>query len=214
MGAAERQLPRLRTLDADAAASNAQYPEPEAAGSIAWLLYSAYRESCAAGACVERYRIGAEQALEALEARPSNPSYELQLPYGTLAAARMNAELGASFDIAKLLAWSFDRGPIRGWGTISGITRGGRSLDGLVGEVDGNGYAFALNGFQQAAALVPVARYDDRFARAIGRWMVNLASASRNFYSTQLPAGNQDGEAWAYPNDPRGLVAYEALRGT
>ncbi|HEX8298817.1 MAG TPA: LamG-like jellyroll fold domain-containing protein, partial [Rubricoccaceae bacterium] len=183
--------------------------EPEAAGAIAWILYSAYRETGQ-----ERYRIGAEQALEALERQVNNPSYELQLPYGTLAAARMNAEVGATFDVGKLLAWSFDRGPIRGWGTIAGINRGGRSLDGLVGEVDGNGYAFALNGFQQAAALVPVARYDDRYARAIGRWMVNLASASRLFYSTELPAENQDGEAWAYPNDPRGLVAYEALRGT
>ncbi|HEX9951331.1 MAG TPA: LamG-like jellyroll fold domain-containing protein [Rubricoccaceae bacterium] len=183
--------------------------EPEAAGAIAWILYSAYRETGQ-----ERYRIGAEQALEALERQVNNPSYELQLPYGTLAAARMNAEVGATFDVGKMLAWSFDRGPIRGWGTLSGINRGGRSLDGLVGEVDGNGYAFALNGYQQAAALVPVARYDDRYARAIGRWMVNLASASRLFYSTELPAENQDGEAWAYPNDPRGLVAYEALRGT
>ncbi len=188
--------------------------EPEAAGAIGWLLYSAFRESCAQGACEQRYRIAAEQSLGALSAQVNNPSYELQLPYGTLAAARMNAEVGSNFDVGKMLGWSFTRGSIRGWGTIAGITRGGRTLDGLVGEVDGNGYAFALNGFQQAAALVPVARYDDRFARAIGRWMVNLASASRLFYSTELPATNQDGEWWAFPNDPRGLVGYEALRGT
>ena len=183
-------------------------PEPEAAGAIGWLLYSAYRETGQ-----ERYRIGAEQALAALDARPSNPSYELQLPYGTLAAARMNAEVGTHFDVAKMLGWSFERGSLRGWGTLSGITRGGATLDGLVGEVDGDGYAFALNGFQQAAALVPVARYDDHVARAIGRWMVNLASASRLFYSTEVPAANQSDEAWAFPNDPRGTIAYEALRG-
>ena len=58
-------------------------PEPEAAGAIAWILYSAYRETGQ-----ERYRIGAEQALAALERQGQNPSYELQLPYGTLAAAR------------------------------------------------------------------------------------------------------------------------------
>ena len=184
-------------------------PEPEAAGAIGWLLYSAYRETGE-----ERYRIGAEQALAALERQSQNPSYELQLPYGTLAAARMNAEVGTHFDIERLLSWSFERGPLRGWGTIAGKARGGYSLDGLVGEVDGDGYAFALNGFQQAAALVPVARYDDRFARAIGRWMVNVASASRLFYSTELPAENQDGEDWAFANDPRGLLAYEALRGS
>ena len=184
-------------------------PEPEAAGAIAWILYSAYRETGD-----ERYRIGAEQALAALERQGQNPSYELQLPYGTLAAARLNAEQGAHFDVGKLLTWSFERGPLRGWGTIANKSRGGYTLDGLVGEVDGDGYAFALNGFQQAAALVPVARYDDRYARAIGRWMVNLASASRLFYSTELPAENQDGDGWAFANDPRGLLAYEALRGT
>ncbi len=183
-------------------------PEPEAAGAIAWLLYSAYRETSD-----ERYRIAAEQALDALEAQTQNPSYELQLPYGTLAAARMNAELGTHYDLEKLLAWSFTRGPLRGWGTVAGTTRGGRTLDGLVGEVDGDTYSFALNGFQQAAALVPVARYDDRFARAIGRWMVNLASASRLFYRPFLPDANQDSEAWSAAHDPAAAIPYEALRG-
>ena len=184
-------------------------PEPEAAGAIAWILYSAYRETGE-----ERYRIGAEQALDALDAQTQNPSYELQLPYGTLAAARMNAEVGTHYDIEQMLRWSFERGPLRAWGTLADKERGGKTLDGLVGEVDGDGYAFTMNGFQQAAALVPVARYDDRFARAIGRWMVNLASASRLFYRPFLPDEKQDGEAWSYENDPEGAVAYEALRGT
>lgn len=183
-------------------------PEPEAAGAIAWLLYSAYRETSD-----ERYRIAAEQALDALEAQTQNPSYELQLPYGTLAAARMNAEVGTHYDIERLLRWSFERGALRGWGTLADKVRGGKTLDGLVGEVDGDGYAFALNGFQQAAALVPVARYDDRFARAIGRWMVNLASASRLFYRPFLPDANQDSEAWSYAHDPEAAIPYEALRG-
>jgi hypothetical protein len=181
-------------------------PEPEAAGAIAWLLYSAYHETGE-----ERYRIGAEQAMEALAESTQNPSYELQLPYGTLAAARMNAETGTTFDIEKLLSWSFDVGPLRNWGTLVG-TWGGYSVDGLVGEAGSNGYAFALNGFQQAAALVPVVRYDDRFARAIGRWMVNLASASRLFYPPYLPSGNQDSEEWSEIHDPKGVIAHEALR--
>jgi len=195
---------RLATMTPNASG----VPEPESAGSIGWILYMAYRQTGE-----ERYRIGAEWALEALNAGSQSPAYELQLPYGVLAAARMNAELGTNYDVEKMLGWVFNRGPLRGWGTIAGITRGGYTLDGLVGEVDGDGYAFALNGFQQAAALVPVVRYDDRFARAIGRWMVNVTSASRLFYHPYLPAANQDGEGWGVPNDPRGLVGYEALRG-
>ena len=183
--------------------------EPEAAGAMAWILYSAFRETGDA-----RYRIAAELALDALDAYGSNPSYELQLPYGTLAAARLNAEMGAHYDVEQLLTWSFERGGLRGWGTLADKVRGGKTLDGLVGEVDGDGYAFALNGFQQAAALVPVARYDDRFARALGRWMVNLGSASRLFYRPFLPDANQDSEAWSAEYDPEAGIPYEALRGS
>ena len=49
--------------------------EPEAAGAVAWILYQAYRQSGE-----ERYRIGAELALDDLDRRSQNPSYELQLP--------------------------------------------------------------------------------------------------------------------------------------
>lgn len=180
--------------------------EPEAAGALAWIEYMAYRQTGD-----ERYRIGAEWAMEFLNSRTSNPSYELQLPYGALAAARMNAELGTRYDVAKLVNWAFEQGPLRGWGSVVG-TWGGYDASGLIGETAGEDYAFVLNGFQQAAALVPLVRYDTRFARAIGRWMANLASASRLFYHPFLPDANQDGEAWAQQYDPDGYIAYEALR--
>ncbi len=181
-------------------------PEPEAAGALAWLQYMAYVRTGE-----DRYRVGAEWALEFLNGWQSNPSYELQLPYGALAAVRMNAELGTRYDVEKLVNWTFEMGALRGWGTTVG-SWGGYDASGLVGEIQYSDYAFVLNGFQQAAALVPLVRYDDRFARAIGRWMVNLASASRLFYSPYLPSANQDGEAWAQANDPHGFIAYEALR--
>ena len=180
--------------------------EPEAAGAIAWILYAAYRETGE-----DRYRIAAELALDDLDRRTQNPSYELQLPYGALAAARMNAELGTDYDIAKMVGWSFEVGPLRNWGTVVG-TWGGYSASGLVGEARYEHYAFALNGFQQAAALVPLVRYDDRFARSIGRWMVNLASASRLFYGPSLPASHQTDADWVAANDPLGVVAYEGLK--
>jgi len=94
-------------------------PEPESAGSIAWLLYHAYTVTH-----VEKYRIGAEWAMEFLNSLHTNPSYELQLPYGTYAAARMNAELGTSYDVQKMMNWCFDVGPLRQWGAIVGTWEG------------------------------------------------------------------------------------------
>lgn len=182
--------------------------EPEAAGAYAWLLYNAYRQTGN-----EQYRKGAEWSLEFLNDWQSNPSYELQLPYGTLCAARMNAELGTRYDVEKMLNWSFNRGPLRGWGTIVGKW-GSFDCSGLVGEANDNGndYAFQLNGVQHAAALAPMVRYDKRFARAIGKWVLNLANATRLYYPGFLPANYQDASAWSNANDPERVVGYEALR--
>lgn len=182
--------------------------EPEAAGAFAWVLYHAWKETGN-----PEYLKGAEWSIEFLNNWQSNPSYELQLPYGTYVAAKMNAELGTNYDIQKMVNWSFDRGPLRGWGTIVG-TWGGFDVDGLVGEANdaGNDYAFQLNGVQQAAALVPMVRYDKRFARAIGKWVLNLSNATRLYYPGFLPTNLQDASAWSNANDPQQVMGYEALR--
>ncbi|MEJ0030518.1 MAG: LamG-like jellyroll fold domain-containing protein [Bacteroidota bacterium] len=182
--------------------------EPESAGSIAWLLYNAYSKTGD-----KKYLDGAQMSMEFLSNLNSNPSYELQLPYGTLTAARMNAEQGTGYDIDKMLNWSFDRGELRGWGTIVGKWDG-NDVSGLIGEANdqGNDYAFAMNGFEQAAAFAPVMKYDKRYARAISKWILNLANASRFFYSKYLPTDRQDDYAWSVANDPESVIAYEALK--
>ncbi len=182
-------------------------PEPEAAGALAWIFYNAYKETGN-----EDYRIGAEWSMEFLNSLTSNPSYELQLPYGVLTAARMNAELGTAYNITKMVNWCFDVGPLREWGAIVG-SWGGYDVDGLIGEVNGsNDYAFLMNTFEQIGALVPMTRYDDRFARAIGKWVLNAANAARLFYPNYLPDQNQDSEEWAHQYDPDSYIGHEALR--
>lgn len=193
----------LRTMKPN----NSGVPEPEAAGAIAYILYNAYKITGA-----DKYRIGAEWCLEFLDQLQINPSYELQLPYGVYTAARMNAELGTDYNIEKMINWCFDISPLRSWGMIKG--RWGKySVDGLIGEVNGNNdYAFLMNTFQLASALVPAVRYDDRFARAIGKWLLHASNSARLFYSSYLPDINQDNEAWSKKYDPSSVIAYEALR--
>ncbi len=182
--------------------------EPEAAGTFGWLLYHAYKKTNQ-----PEYLKGAEWSLEFLNSLNTNPSYELQLPYGVLAAAKMNAEIGTNYNIEKMVNWCFNRGPLRGWGTIVGKW-GSMDVSGLVGEANdgGNDYAFLMNGMQQAAALVPMVRYDKRFAKAIGKWMVNLSNASRLFYPGFLPAAQQDGAVWSQNYDPDAVIAQEAMK--
>ena len=183
-------------------------PEPESAGSISWLLYNAYLETGN-----RKYFEGAQLAMDFLGGFASNPAYELQLPYGTLAAARMNAVEGTNYPLQKLLDWCFDRGELRGWGSIVG-NWGGYDVSGLIGEAnDGsNDYAFVMNGFQQAAALAPLPKYDKRYARAIAKWVLNIANASRLFYWNALPQSNQDSYPWALANDSMACIPHESMK--
>lgn len=182
--------------------------EPESAGTISWLLYNAYLKTGD-----KKYLHGAEMSMEFLSNLDANPSYELQLPYGVLAAATMNARQGTSYDLDKMINWCFDRGELRGWGTIVGNWNG-QDVSGVIGEANdqGNDYAFLMNGFQQAAALVPLTKYDKRYARAISKWVLNLSNASRLFYSKYLPSENQDDYAWSSQYDLASVIAYEALK--
>jgi len=182
--------------------------EPEAAGAYAWLLYHAYQKTGDA-----KYLQAAEWSMEFLNGLASNPAYELQLPFGAYTAARMNAEIGTKYLDENFLYWIFNRGPLRGWGTIVGNWNT-FDASGLVGEANdaGNDYAFQLNGVQQAAQLAPLVRYDKRFARAIGKWILNVANATRLMYPGFLPSNMQDATAWSNAYDPNGVMGYEALR--
>jgi len=187
--------------------------EPEGAGTIGWLLYSAFTKTGN-----KKYLAGAQMAIGFLSGLDSNPAYEIELPYGTFIAAKMNAELGTSYNIQKMINWSFDQSSERNWGTIVGTwgnsTTGFNDVSGLIGEIDNpsTGYGFAMNGFQQAAALVPLIKYDKRFARTIAKWVLNMANANRLYYSKYLPSSHQDSYAWSSINDPNSVVAYEGLK--
>jgi hypothetical protein len=189
--------------------NNSSVPEPEASGAIGWLLYNAFTKTHN-----DNYRIGAEWCIEYLNSLQTNPSYELQLGYGVYTAARMNAELGTKYDITKMVNWCYDIGPLRSWGSMVG-NWGGYDVSGLIGEVNGsNNYAFIMNTFEIAGALIPMVRYDDRFARAIGKWVLNASNAARLFYPNYLPDTNQDSYQWAHQYDKYSYISHEAMRQT
>ena len=67
-----------------------------------------------------------------------------------------------------------------------------------------------MNTFATAMPMVPLARYEDRYSRAIGKWMLNAANAARLFYADAHSPQNQSSEFWT--GDPQNSVAYEGLR--
>jgi hypothetical protein len=187
--------------------------EPEGAAGIAWLEYIAWLKFKD-----PRFLTAADWAIRSLEVKPveQSPLYEVLMPYGALIAARMNAELGRHYDVAKLVNACFEpRGRLQarpGWGVISDRWNG-LDAHGLVGSTtDGEGYAFAMNTFQWAGALVPLARYDARYAHDLGKWMLNLANAARLFYPNAHDAEHQSSYAWAKEHDGKSVIAYEGIR--
>lgn len=184
---------------------NGKWKEPDAAAGIGWLEYMAWVKWQS-----PKYLQAADWSLRFLHNRTENPNYEILMPYGAYLAARMNGELGRKYDVHKLLTWCFDESKARpGWGTIA-ENWGGYSCHGLVGSItDGGGYAFSMNTFASAGALVPLVRYDDRYSRAIGKWMLNAANSARLFYGDALPDDHQSSAFWKHD---RGVIAYEGLR--
>ncbi len=191
---------------------NGVWREPDAAGGYAWVDYMAFRKWGE-----PHHLVGARWAVEYLQNRTQNPLYELLLPHGALTAARLNAELGYNYDLHKLLNWCFEPSTASdaryGWGVIADAPWGGYDCDGLVGSVtDGGGYAFAMNTFQWVGVLTPIARYNQDYARTLGKWVLNAANASRLFYGNGLNAANQSSEFWTDVYDPSSCISYEGLR--
>ena len=158
-----------------------------------------------------KYLDAAKWSMDYLERASSSLFYEVLPQMAPYLAARMNAQFGTDYDVGKYFDWILGGSAARpGWGTV--LQRWG-SYDayGLIGsQTDGGGYAFAMNTFA-APLFAATAKYDPRFADAVGRWMLNVYNAARFFYPDQMPAENQ----WygsTYSDDPAHVIPYEGLR--
>ena len=183
--------------------------QQDAAGGHAWVLLSAYHKFGDA-----RYLNGAKSATEALANQQESRFYEILLPFGAYTAARLNAEHGTSYDVEKLLNWTFD-GCLSmdgryGWGVIA-ERWGDYDVHGLQGSItDGGGYGFFMNTVAMAWPLVPMVKYDPRFARAIGKYMLNAVNASRLYYPDEV----DDAHQWLpeLKDITGGIIGYEGIR--
>ncbi len=197
-------------------ADNGKWKEPGSAGSIGWIQYVAYRRALAAGdEDAQRFLDAADWCMRFLDDWPTNPYYEVQLLFGVYTAARMNAELDRDYDVDKLINWCFDRSVARQDMIMIAERWADNDVYGLMGsrrqdERGAGGYAFAMNTFVTAWPIVPVARYDDRYARSIGKWMLNATNAARLFYANEHPSSRQSSPGWK--GDPNSVVAYEGIR--
>lgn len=184
-----------------------QMVQPDAAAGFAYVLYGAYKKYGD-----ERYLQAARSAMESLNAETESPFYEVIMPFAVYMAARMNAEQGTTYDVTKFMNWTFDGDSKSrpGWGVLTGEFDG-YEVNGLCGSTSEN-YGFAMNTFDLAWALVPAVRYDQAYARAIGKWMVNAAANSRFYYPQYVAPEHQALDRDRALEISKGLIAYEGFR--
>ena len=183
--------------------------QQDAAGGHAYVLLCAYHKFGD-----PRYLQHSKSAVEALLAQKESRFYEALLPLGVYTAAYLNAVEGAGYDVSKLLDWVFDgcKSPTgrTGWGIIVGKW-GEYDVSGLQGSItDGGGYAFLMNSIKPAWPFIPMVKYQPQYAKAIGKWMLNNASACRLFYPGEIDETHQ----WApeLKDITHDNVSYEGLR--
>ncbi len=180
--------------------------QEDVAAGYAFILYAAYQKFGD-----EKYLRAARNALDVLAGQKENRNYEAMMPFGAYIGARMNAELGANYNVQKFLDWTFDGNAVgrEGWGVIVD-NWGGYDVSGMVGStLDRGGYGFAMNTFDLAWPLSAMLRYDQRYARSVGKWFLNASNTARLFYPYDLPDSLQ-----ALPDRKavtRNVIAYEGL---
>ncbi|AIT09334.1 hypothetical protein LO80_04690 [Candidatus Francisella endociliophora] len=188
----------------------AQY---DAAAGHSWVLYDAYKKFGD-----KKYLQGSIDSLQALEDVKEDPTqntpfYEVLMPFGAYMAAKLNAEQNTHFDVQKMLDWSFNGkgGPRPDWGVIVGEWNG-YDVSGMVGSTsDRGGYGFLMNTYDMAWPLVPMVRYDQEYANAVGKWMLHAANVARYFYPQYMNQNHQALKKGYAENTGKSVIAYEGL---
>jgi hypothetical protein len=181
-------------------------PQEDVAAGYAFIEYAAYQKFGD-----EKYLQAAKKSLDALAAQKESRFYEILMPFGAYVGARLNAEAGGHYDLQKFIDWTFDGTATNreGWGVIVG-NWGGYDVSGIAGSTtDRGGYGFAMNTFDLAWPLSAMVRYDQRYARTVGKWMLNASNAARLFYPYDIPDSLQ-----ALPKRKaitHNVIAYEGL---
>lgn len=180
--------------------------QEDVAGGYAFVLYSAWVKFGD-----ERYLRAAKNALNVLYNQKENRFYEAMMPIAAYVASRMNVEAGTNYDVQRFLNWTFDGTAVgrEGWGVLAD-NWGGYDVSGLAGStVHNGGYGFLMNTFDLMMPLSAMVRYDQRYARAVGKWALNASNAARFCYPYEMPDSLQ-----AIPQHKavtKNVIAYEGV---
>jgi len=186
----------------------------DCAGAVAYLQYMAWRELQD-----PKYLDGADWCLRFMEDLQVSPFFEWHIGYGPYVAARRNMEQDdRRYDVHKLITWCFEPDPLgaRGdWQMEQGTWPNAVVQPyGLLGGSADKGKRFMSSTANTVINMVPLVKYDDRYARIMGKWLMHVANSARLWYANSLPAEYQQAadKAWADVYDTNYALAYEQVQ--
>ena len=192
--------------------SNGIWKEPDCAVGMAVLFKYGYDLTGD-----EKYMAAIMTLMDYIENFFGGPLYEILMYYAPVMAAYLNTVYGTEYNLQTSLNSVFDgfSVPRGGWGSLAGTWGGDIDVHGLFGSTtDGGGYAFSMNTFAAAGAIAPVVRYDARYAKSIGKFMLHLHNNARYFYSGEIKSENQS-VSYVDETVPESIITsvpYEGIR--
>ena len=142
--------------------------------------------------------------------------YELTHVMAPYVTARLNAQHNENYDMTPIYSTWFGDGIKEGWKITAGYEYNGITVDGIDGAIhkNGNFLCFTMGSLNGPAWILPALRYDQRYAKSLARYSLNMAVSMRLFQGYKLDWEHQDHKDWKDKYDPEYLLFYEALFST
>ena len=158
---------------------NGEWIEPDAAAGIALLQYYAFEKFND-----RKYIKAATLCMNYMDEFQRNPGYELLYLYLPYLSARLNSVEEYHFNTAKYMEFFFTESDYRHeYGTFNGDF-----ATGLIGErTQYGGTPYSFQSIVGATALVPMLKYDQRYAVEVGRYLLQVTQNLNLFYDVDDP---------------------------
>ena len=189
----------------------------DTSAAFAYLQYMAWRELGDA-----KYLDGVDWCMDYLLRQNVSPLYSFHMSYAPYLAARRNMEADdRRYDEHKLVTWCFEPDPLgvhEMYGMHLGVwSNAAVQPYGLIGGVNDNGVpdkALPPGTFNTALNMKALVRYDDRYARIAGKWLLHAANSARLYYANSMDGNHQQpfDKLWADRFDPEYCLSYEQVQ--
>lgn len=158
---------------------NGDWTEPDAAAGVALLQYYAFKKFED-----RKYIKAATLCMNYLDEFQRNPGYELLYLYLPYLSARLNSVEEYHFNTAKYMEFFFTESDYRHeYGTFKD-----EFGTGLIGErTQYGGTAYSFQSIVGATAIVPMLKYDQRYAVEVGRYLLQMTQNLNLFYDVDDP---------------------------